>query len=80
MNLSEDQLEAIAKRLYPYLRGYAGSDEELATLARKLWPHLEAQFNQNIGASVVGEALALFRRALWVLGGGLLAWFALKTK
>ena len=77
--MNENQLEALAKQLYPHLRGIARRDEELTASARLLYPYFKAEFNEEIGSGVVGGALALFKRALWLLGAGILALLALKS-
>lgn len=70
---SEDEVEVLAKRLYPYIKSQIHSDDELTVLGNKLYPKIEENFHRDIGNSVVNEAAGVLRKALWTLGGFLLA-------
>lgn len=78
VNPTEDQVAAQAKRLYPHIRDHLHTDDELSILAKKLKPHSDDLDAQQVGKFVVGEALAVIRKALWALGAGALAFFSFK--
>ncbi len=78
--MNESQLETLAERLYPHLQRIDNREDNLAARARKLYPYFKGELNEEIGGSVVGGALTLFKRSLWFLGAGILALLALKGR
>lgn len=71
--IPEDDLEHEADRLYPHFRNKLHDDDELTILAKKLHPHVEENFLKDVGKGVVSTATGMLRKALWALGGGVLA-------
>lgn len=75
---TEDQVAAQAKRLYPHIRDHLHTDDELLVHAKKLYPHIEDEFHRDVGRSIVRETSGMLRKALWAIGGAIVAFLSFK--
>ena len=69
---------ATARKLYPYIKGMLHNDDEMVILAKKLYPHIESEFHRDVGRSIIRETSGMLRKALWAVGGAILAFFSFK--